>query len=390
MKLFSENDGHFLFGDNQHWQLMLEHIPVAIAVFDAELRYLATTQRWLDDYKLQDQTILGRSHYDVFPDIPQRWKDIHQNCLMGNIDSCDEDPFPREDDGLDWIKWAIHPWYHTDKTVGGIIMFTEVITAQKELQQLNDELELRVIKRTHELSIAKDKAEAASQTKSDFLANMSHELRTPLNAILGYAQLLENDSVSPLTGEQTENIDEILRAGRHLFTLIDEILDLSAIEAGKLPMELGSISLHSVIRESLSMVKECAQHHAIELCNNVEACLEVLVKTDKLRLRQILINLLTNAIKYNKNNGSVILKSKLVNNHFIRLTVSDTGLGIPTSDIDLIFYPFERSIQKYSQIEGAGIGLPLCKKLSDAMGCKIGVKSELDKGSEFWIDIPLV
>lgn len=390
MTLFSKNDRRFLFSDSQHWQLMLEHIPAAIAVFDTELRYLAATRRWIEDYKLQEQTVLGRSHYDVFPDIPQRWKDIHQNCLMGKVDSCDEDPFPREDGGTVWTKWEIQPWYQNDETVGGIIMFTEVITVQKELQQLNTELEARVIGRTRELTAAKEKAEAASQAKSDFLSHMSHELRTPLNAILGYAQLLENDPVTPPTEDQSENIDEILRAGRHLFTLIDEILDLSAIEAGKLSIVSGKATLQSIIRESLAMVKECAQRHAIEICNNVEACPEILVKTDTLRLRQILMNLLTNAIKYNKNKGCVMLKSKLIKNHFVRLSVSDTGQGIPESDIELIFQPFERSIQKHSQVEGTGIGLPLCKKLSEVMGCKIGVKSELDKGSEFWIDIPLV
>jgi PAS domain S-box-containing protein len=390
MALFSENDRRFLFGDDrQHWQLMLEHIPAAIAVFDSELRYLATTRRWLADYKLQDQVILGRCHYDVFPDIPQRWKDIHQNCLMGKTDSCDEDPFPREDGGTAWIKWQIQPWYQSDKTVGGIVMFTEVITAQKELQQFNLELETRVIERTRELSIAKEKAEAASQAKSDFLSHMSHELRTPLNAILGYTQLLESDSVSPPTEEQAENIDEILKAGRHLFTLIDEVLDLSAIESGSLPVISGKASLQCIILESLSMVKECAQRHAIELHNNIEACPKIVVKTDTLRLRQIVMNLLTNAIKYNKNKGCVRLKSELVNNNHVRLSISDTGQGIPASDIEIIFHPFERSIQKHSQIEGTGIGLPLCKKLAEAMDCKIGVKSELDKGSEFWIDIPL-
>ena len=122
MTLFSENDSRFLFSDSRHWQLMLEHIPAAVAVFDTDLRYLAATRCWLEDYKIQEQTVLGRSHYDVFPDIPQRWKDIHQNCLMGMVDSCDEDPFLREDGGTVWTKWEIQPWYQTDETIGGIIM----------------------------------------------------------------------------------------------------------------------------------------------------------------------------------------------------------------------------------------------------------------------------
>ena len=388
--LFSTRDRNFLFSDEQHWQLMLENIPAAIAVLDNELCYVAVTQRWVEDYQLQEVDILGKCHYEMFPDIPQRWKDIHSNCLKGNVDSCKEDPFPREDGGTVWISWVIQPWYLSDMTVGGIIMFTEVITAQKELEQFNSELERRVEERTNELMLAKERAEAANRAKSDFLSHMSHELRTPLNAILGYAELMESDPNTLLNEDQAENIDEILRAGRHLFSLIEEILDLSSIEAGKLSIETDGVSLNRLVSESLSMVGERARRCGIELHNDIKIDPTIMLRTDERRLRQILMNLLTNAIKYNKDKGSVCLNARLLDKQYIRLMVSDTGQGIPQTDLELIFQPFERSIQKHSQIEGSGIGLPLCQKLAEAMGCTMGVRSELDKGSEFWIDVPVL
>lgn len=389
MKLSLDKDIGFPFDREQHWSLLLEHFPAAVAVFNDKVEYVAATRRWLEDYKLEGQQVLGRSHYDVFPDIPQRWKDIHQHCLQGNTQSCDADPFKREDGGTVWIKWNIVPWYKQDKSVGGIIMFTEVITAQKELEFLNRDLEQRVAVRTRELSLAKEKAESANQAKSVFLSNMSHELRTPLNAILGFAQVLESDRHNPLNDVQQENVQEILRAGEHLFHLIEEVLDLSAIEAGHFTVELESVDLCSIIIESVAFVRDRAKEKSVQIFNKLERESDIKVTVDSLRLRQIMVNLLTNAVKYNREQGIINIKCKHVNDHLVRVLIADTGMGIADKDIDLIFEPFERAGQQNSQIEGSGIGLPLCKKLAAAMHCEIGVKSELGKGSTFWLDLPV-
>ena len=389
MKLSLDKDIGFPFDREQHWSLLLEHFPAAVAVFNDKVEYVAATRRWLEDYKLEGQQVLGRSHYDVFPDIPQRWKDIHQHCLQGNTQSCDADPFKREDGGTVWIKWNIVPWYKQDKSVGGIIMFTEVITAQKELEFLNRDLEQRVAVRTRELSLAKEKAESANQAKSVFLSNMSHELRTPLNAILGFAQVLESDRHNPLNDAQQENVQEILRAGEHLFHLIEEVLDLSAIEAGHFTVEPESVDLCSIIIESVAFVRDRAKEKSVQIINKLERESDIKVTVDSLRLRQIMVNLLTNAVKYNREQGIINIKCEHVNDHLVRVLIADTGVGIADKDIDLIFEPFERAGQQNSQIEGSGIGLPLCKKLAAAMHCEIGVKSELGKGSTFWLDLPV-
>lgn len=389
MQLLSSQEDTSFLNDRTHWMLMLEHIPAAIAVFDTRLRYVAVTQRWVEDYELTEQNVLGRSHYDVFPDIPDRWREIHQHCLQGNIQRCEEDPFVRDDGSTVWIRWEIHPWHNPDQSVGGIVMFTEVITAQKNIQQLNQELEQRVLERTIELSAAKEKAESANQAKSDFLSLMSHELRTPLNAILGFSQILESDTNNALNKEQLASLSEISTAGQHLFKLIEELLDLSAVESGTLETNVEVIKPGFIIQNSLALVKEQAQKKHIQIFNHSNQHTDLPVKIDPLRLQQILVNLLSNAIKYNKQEGIVHLRSEIINENSLRLKVTDTGIGISQDHIEHIFQPFERVKEKNMSEEGSGIGLPIARKLATTMGCRMGVKSVPEKGSSFWIDIPI-
>ncbi|MDH5179886.1 MAG: ATP-binding protein [Gammaproteobacteria bacterium] len=390
MELYYAKENNFLFSDRTHWMLMLEHIPAAIAVFDNDMKYIAVTQRWIKDYQLEGEQILGRSHYDLFPDVPQRWKDIHQYCLQGNVQTCEEDPFVRDDGSTVWIKWEIHPWLKSQQRIGGIVMFTEVITHRKALQQLNIDLEQRVNERTIELSVARDKAEAASRAKSEFLSLMSHELRTPLNAILGFGQVLESDPANPLNGAQKESVEEIIRSGQHLFSLIEEILDLSAIESGDLTVENGVVDLLELVKESVAVVSERARESAIQIFDHVRQHAPINVSADALRLRQVLVNLLINAIKYNKPAGIVDIRCELIHDNKLRLKVNDTGLGIQAADLDDIFLPFEKVVFKNSVIDGSGIGLPLCKRLTEAMGGCMGVKSAPGKGSTFWLELDLV
>ena len=156
-------------------------------MFDREMKYIVFSRRYLVDYKLGEQDLTGRSHYDVFPETPERWKEIHRRCLLGAIEKADEDPFIRTDGRTDWVRWEIHPWYEEPGKVGGLILFSEVITERKQVQDelhlLNLELEQRVVERTMEIS-------QANRAKDEFLANMSHELRTPLNTVLGLSESL--------------------------------------------------------------------------------------------------------------------------------------------------------------------------------------------------------
>ena len=212
--------------------------------------------------------------------------------------------------------------------------------------------------------MAKLAAEHANEAKSEYLSRMSHELRTPLNAILGFAQLLDLDD---LGSEQRDNLGHIMSGARHLLSLINEVLDIAAIEAGRLSLSLEPVALAEVAAETVSLIRPLAdQHHIVLTGPSVSCATHVLV--DRQRLKQVLLNLLSNAVKYNREGGSVHLDCEPVDNGRLRVKVTDTGLGIPPEAVERLFIPFERVASQPSAIEGTGLGLPLSKRLAEAMG----------------------
>lgn len=231
----------------------------------------------------------------------------------------------------------------------------------------------------------------ASAAKSEFLSRMSHELRTPLNAIIGFSQVLQNDPLEPLSEEQHDNVDEILRAGRHLLDLINEILDLSRIENGHLEITLTRVAVSQMFDECRSLITPMSDKRGISLvtlpCCPSESCSCRLI-CDQLRTRQVLINLLSNAVKYNHDNGFVTLGCKRMAPEICRIMVQDTGNGIDPDFLPHLFDPFARGIPVGSGVEGTGIGLALAKRLVEAMGGQIGVESKPGVGSLFWFELP--
>ncbi|MDO9105736.1 MAG: PAS domain S-box protein [Methylovulum sp.] len=238
------------------------------------------------------------------------------------------------------------------------------------------------------LEHAKSEAEAANRAKSEFLTNMSHELRTPLNAIIGFAQLLEMGELTPLVGEQQEAVGHIMNSGRHLLKLINEILDLARIESGKLNLNIENIGLAALTGEVLSLMRPEAAGHGIKIDSACPCYNEARIRADALSLRQVLLNLLTNAVKYNRAGGSVAL-SCAVDGDAMRIMVTDTGMGIAENDRAKLFQPFQRLSAGQTAIEGTGIGLVVCKRLVEAMRGEIGFDSQVGVGSQFWIKLPL-
>ena len=238
-----------------------------------------------------------------------------------------------------------------------------------------------------ELNDAMTVADQANLAKSEFLSNMSHELRTPLNAILGFAQLIESGAPAP-TPSQQRSIAQILRAGWYLLDLINEILDLTLIESGKMSLSLEPIALAEVLRESRAMIEPQASKRGIRL-NFPTLESPFLVTADRTRVKQVLLNLLSNAIKYNRDGGSVVVNCSLAAAARLRISVTDTGDGLTPEQLRQLFQPFNRLGQEGRVGEGTGIGLVVSKRLVELMGGVVGVESTVGVGSVFWVELNL-
>ncbi len=275
---------------------------------------------------------------------------------------------------------------------GEVLFFSTVMRdiserkqTEQKLQQLNEELEDRVERRTADLKTTRDEAQRANQAKSEFLSSMSHELRTPMNAILGFGQLLEYDDA--LSAVQKDNIQEILKAGHHLLNLINEVLDLAKVESGRIDLSLEPVEVNPVVEECLSLAATLAEKRAIRIiCNDFTG---IVVRADRTRLKQVLLNLLSNAIKYNREGGSVTLAAEPWGADRLRLRIVDTGEGIPAERLEELFQPFNRLDAENSEIEGTGIGLTITRRIIELMGGSVDVESVVGVGSTFWIELPL-
>jgi signal transduction histidine kinase/ActR/RegA family two-component response regulator len=241
--------------------------------------------------------------------------------------------------------------------------------------------------RNLELAATKQEAERANRAKSEFLSRMSHELRTPLNSILGFGQLLQLDGVE---GGHRESVDQILRAGRHLLQMIDEVLDIARVETGELRMSPEPIPAGELVRESVALVAPLAQQRSIQVVTDFGECAGAHVLVDRQRLKQILLNLFSNAIKYNREAGEIRCSLRSDGGERLAVHVSDTGAGMSREQLSRLFEPFERLGAEHGNVEGTGLGLALSRRLAEAMGGTLEVESEPGCGSTFSIRLPTV
>ncbi len=274
--------------------------------------------------------------------------------------------------------------------VAGIIAdISESKKAEMELLELNQNLEMRVKERTAELHAANIALEKASKLKDEFLANMSHELRTPLNAVISLSESLQEGTYGEISPNQGKVLDVIGESGHHLLELINDILDLSKIEAGKMTLQYESLDLQTVCEASLRMVNETAQQNGLRISTSITDEIKT-IQADSRRLKQMLVNLLSNAVKFTPRGGNVGLEVQPENEHAIRFTVWDTGIGIFTDQLEKLFTPFVQVDSSLSRkYDGTGLGLALVRQLAEIHNGSIGVESTPGVGSRFYFILPL-
>jgi PAS domain S-box-containing protein len=354
----------------------VDAVQEAFTLFDERDRVMmvnSTARALLDP---AGHSIIGRSFEDV----------LHDALASGVFDFSDE---TRESLFRRWIAYHKAPsgTLEVRTGLGRYLRVTACKTADhgtvSTIADVTDD-----VRRAEELGHAREQAEAASAAKSEFLSSMSHELRTPLNAILGFAQLLERDRKRPLDDRQLERLGHVMRGGEHLLRLIDDVLDLSRIEAGRIAVSSEPVDVASVVQEVLHTLEPMASRAQIDIVAEPLPPNVPSVVADRTRLSQILMNFGSNAIKYGKPRGHVTI-GVAHRASMVRVTVADDGLGIPADKLDKIFDPFQRAGQETGPIEGTGIGLTISKRLAELMASTIGFASEVGQGSSFWIDVPV-
>jgi len=345
---------------------------------DPDLRFSFISERFFEVTGVSRKDVMGKTRLELI--TPGRWERERDQWERHKCDLEAERPFQLQY----WIKGPSNKKTYLE--IKGKPSFSE---GGKFLGFRGVGTDITSIVETNEdLKAAKLTAELANKAKSEFLSSMSHELRTPLNAILGFAQLLESSKKEPLSERQQGQVHRIIKGGEHLLALINEVLDLAKIEAGKLVFSLEVVKPKLLIKDCLTLANTLADKRNITISDRTDGSMPDLW-ADHLRAKQVLLNIISNSVKYNKESGSIWLDAERSDHANIRLKVTDTGPGIPAEKHSALFQPFQRLGAETSEVEGTGIGLALAKKLMEEMGGAIGFESECGKGSTFWVDFPI-
>ncbi|MDQ3812685.1 MAG: PAS domain S-box protein, partial [Armatimonadota bacterium] len=353
-------------------QAVLDNSPAIIYLKDTAGRFLLVNRQWELVVQRQREQVIGKTGADFLPEeiaAPFAASDLLVMTTKSPLEIEETLALPDGERTYITTKFPLLDDGGAPYAVGGI---STDITERKQAEE--------------GIRTAMQEAERANRAKSEFLSRMSHELRTPLNAILGFGQILEMEDLPP---RQAESVGHILKGGRHLLALINEVLDIARVEAGHIDLSLEPIPLREMAHEAFDLVRPLAARENIRLEEEKLRQCRSHVMADQQRLKQVLINLLSNAVKYNRKGGSVTVSCTEAQENRIRIEVSDTGPGIAPEDMEKLFTPFERLNAERSEVEGTGLGLALSQRLVEAMGGTLGVESVPGHGSTFFIELPL-
>lgn len=360
-------------------QLFVTYAPANIAMFDRDMRYLAASRQYVQNFLLPEDRIIGHSHYEFFPELSQKVREIHQRCLAGAHEHNDALLYTRTDGTSDWLKWQMLPWYEEDGLIGGVMLMTEIITdrrqAEEKITRLNDQLENRVKERTTELEKANHELEA-------FAYSISHDLRAPLRAINSFTHILQEENQNRLDEEGNRVCRIIVDNAARMGILIDDLLSFSRL--GRSEMNYSAISMHGLIAESLSelQMNESHTHADLQIDSLPDAA------GDRSMIRQVWVNLLSNALKFSSHVDKPVIRiwgehTKKEFHYHIR----DNGAGFDMQFASNLFGVFQR-LHSVNEFEGSGVGLAIVQRIIQRHGGSISAEAEPGKGATFHFSLP--
>ncbi len=373
-------------------QAVLDNTTAVIYVKDVEGRYMLINRQYANLFHVTKDSMIGKTDFDLFArDMADAFRTNDRRVITERTALELEESAPH-DDGVHTylsLKFPLCDSQGTPYAVCGISTdITQRKRAEEALHALTASLEEKVRERTIALERARDQAVMATQHKSEFLASMSHELRTPLNAVIGFSEVLLERMFGDLNAKQEEYLQDIYSSGRHLLALINDILDLAKVEAGRIELDLSVFHLPSTIEAATSLVRERAVRHRIGLTTEIDDRLGE-CHADERKIKQVLLNLLSNAIKFTPDGGSVRVTAKLVGTA-AEIAVSDTGVGIPADDQWKVFEEFYRAKAEHTHTrEGTGLGLSLAKRFVELHSGRIWMESTVGEGSTFTFSLPV-